>query len=89
MQTIVLVILATVVIHTIGFIGGTKYREILDILRRLQHQEESTPAEIITSSPNKSAKPYISPFGSGVVTTKSPQQLEKEAKEEVDRIGGI
>lgn len=67
---------------------GMRYRDILDKIHEIEGHNESTPAEIVTANPRKSPV-QPSDGGSFVVVSKSPRQLEKEAKEEIDRIGGI
>lgn len=72
----------------VGFYFGTQYKRILDDIKKLQEHHEPKVAEIIVSSPRKTPV-QVDDGSSMVVTTKSPRQLEKEAKEEVDRIGGL
>jgi hypothetical protein len=71
-----------------SFILGCRYRDIIEAIKDLQANHEVQPTEVVTSSPRK-RPPAQSDTGAFVVTTKSPRQIEKEAKEEVDRIGGI
>lgn len=81
-------IIAAALWVSIGFYFGSQYRNIFDAIKELKEKEEPKVAEIATSSPHKPVR-QPDEDGSFVVSTKSPRQLEKEAKEEVDRIGGL
>lgn len=67
---------------------GMRYRDILDRIAEIEGRNKSTPAEIVTANPRRSPM-QPSDGSSFVVVSKSPRQLEREEKEEIDRIGGI
>lgn len=81
-------IIAAAVWVSAGFYFGSRYKNILDAINELKEKEEPRIAEVVTSSPRKSIR-QPDEGGSFVVSTKSPRQLEKEAEEETDRIGGL
>lgn len=50
-----------------------------------EHPEDSLPTEIVSSSPRKIIKQPED--GTVVVTTKTPQQLQKEERDRIERLG--
>lgn len=54
---------------------------------QLDNPIDDKPAEVVKSSPRKVSRDSDS--ASVVVSAKTPQQIEKEAEEETDRIAGI
>jgi hypothetical protein len=57
------------------------------VANTIAKSQEDMPAEVITGNPRKA--PKESSGDSMIVTAKSPQQIEKDAKEEVDHISGL
>lgn len=87
MLAAILVLIELILIGGSLFIGY-HYRELVEAIKELRHDNESSPPEIVTSTPLRSRQPQDN-GGTVIINSKTPWQIEKEAKEEVDRIGGL
>jgi hypothetical protein len=85
-----LLVIIGLIVLCIGFVIGYKYRDLLEMIKHVQREDEAKPAEVIRTNPNKinnyqsdSPDGYT---GSIVVTRKTPQQIEVEENAELDRL---